>query len=49
LSPQSTIQSYKEGAAFYVPKDEIARIAIFVNDVLEGGEERGKRFLVAMD
>ena len=41
LSPESTIRSYKEGAAFYVPKDEIARIAIFVNDVLEA-EERGK-------
>ena len=41
LSPESTIRSYKEGAAFYVPKDEIARIATFVNDVLEA-EERGK-------
>jgi nucleotide-binding universal stress UspA family protein/CheY-like chemotaxis protein len=41
LSPESTFQSYKEGAAFYVPKDEIARISTFLNDVLEA-EERGK-------
>ena len=41
VSPESTIRSYREGAAFYVPKDEIGRIATFLNDVLEA-EERGK-------
>ncbi len=35
LSVEDTVQSYNLGAAFYVPKDEIAQIAVFLNDVLE--------------
>jgi len=35
LSPDHTISSYKRGAALYVPKDKIADIAEYLNDVLE--------------
>jgi DNA-binding response OmpR family regulator len=35
LSPEHTIKSYKRGAALYVPKDKIANIAEYLEDVLE--------------
>ena len=35
LSPEHTIKSYKRGAALYVPKDKIANIADYLEDVLE--------------
>jgi len=35
LSPDHTISSYKRGAALYVPKDKIANIADYLNDVLQ--------------
>jgi DNA-binding NtrC family response regulator len=35
LSPDHTISSYKRGAALYVPKDKIADIAEYLNDVLQ--------------
>ncbi|MEJ2723716.1 MAG: response regulator [Deltaproteobacteria bacterium] len=41
LSPEDTAKSYKKGAAFYVPKDEISNIRTFLEDVLEA-QERGK-------
>jgi len=41
LSPENTIKSFKEGAAFYIPKDHIADIVTYLNDVLEA-EEKGK-------
>jgi DNA-binding NtrC family response regulator len=41
LSVQDTVKSYSEGAAFFIPKDEIANIATFLMDVLEA-QERGK-------
>ena len=41
LSPEHVMKSFKEGAAFYIPKDEIANIATFLNDVLEA-QEKGK-------
>ena len=43
LSPENTIKSFKEGAASYIPKDEIVNITTFLNDILEAKEE-GKRF-----
>ena len=43
LSPENIIKSYKEGAASYVPKDQIAKIPIFLNDILEA-KEKGKHF-----
>jgi len=43
LSIENTIKSYKKGAASYVPKDEMVRIATFLNDILEA-KEKGKNF-----
>jgi len=43
FSPENTVRSYKEGAASYVPKDEMANITIFLNDILEA-KEKGKSF-----
>ncbi|MBW1998754.1 MAG: response regulator [Deltaproteobacteria bacterium] len=39
LSPDNVVKSYKEGAASYVPKDEIANIATYLNDILQAKEE----------
>jgi DNA-binding NtrC family response regulator len=41
LSPEDTIKSFKEGAASYVPKEGIAKIKTYLNDILEG-KEKGK-------
>ena len=41
LTPENTVRSYKEGAAAYVPKEEIHNIAAFLNDILEA-KEQGK-------
>jgi hypothetical protein len=43
LSPDHVIKSFKEGAAFYVPKDEMQNIATYLNDILEA-QEKGKHF-----
>jgi DNA-binding response OmpR family regulator len=43
LSVDDTVKSYKEGAASYVPKDEMANIAAFLEDILEA-EEGGQNF-----
>ena len=39
LSPDNIKKSYKEGAAYYVPKDEIPDITEHLEDVLEAIEE----------
>ena len=41
LSLKNTVKSFKKGAAYFIPKEEMANIAIFLNDVLEG--ERGEK------
>jgi len=38
LSPDNVARSYKEGAAFYVPKEEMVNITTFLNDILEAQE-----------
>ena len=43
LSPDNIVRSYKEGAASYIPKDEMANITTFLNDILEA-KESGKSF-----
>jgi DNA-binding NtrC family response regulator len=42
LSVDDTVKSFRRGAASYIPKDEIARIAVFLNDILEA-EEKGRK------
>lgn len=41
LTPNNIVKSYKEGAAYFVPKEEMARITLFLNDVLNA-KEKGK-------
>jgi DNA-binding NtrC family response regulator len=41
LSPENIVKSYKQGAASYLPKEEMVNIASFLNDVLEA-KEQGK-------
>ena len=41
FSPEDTAKSYKEGAASYVPKEKIAQITTYLNDILEA-KEKGK-------
>jgi len=43
LSPEDTVKSFKEGAAYYVPKDKISDIVTYLNDVLEA-KEKGEKF-----
>ena len=44
LSPEDTVKSLKDGAASYVPKEEMENIVTYINDVLEAKEE-GKTLL----
>ena len=43
LSVEDTKKSFKGGAASYVPKEEMANIATFLNDILDA-KEQGKNF-----
>ena len=43
LSVENTVKSFKKGAASYIPKDEMTRIATFLKDVLEA-REKGENF-----
>jgi DNA-binding NtrC family response regulator len=43
LSPANIVRSFKGGAASYLPKDEMANIADFLEEVLEA-KEKGKHF-----
>ncbi len=43
LSPEDTLKSYNNGAASYIPKDELSNIAAYLRDVLEA-QEMGKHF-----
>ncbi len=39
LSPESIEKSYKGGAQYYIPKEEMANIETFLNDVLESAKQ----------
>ena len=43
LSPENIVRSYKEGAASYLPKEEMSNIAAFLEEILED-KEKGKHF-----
>ena len=43
LSVEDTVKSYREGAASYIPKEEIANITTYLNDIFEA-KEKGKPF-----
>jgi len=42
LSPDNLVKSLKEGARAYVPKDKIAEIRTYLNDVLEEAPRKGR-------
>ncbi len=44
LTVEDTVKSFKGGAASYVPKEEIANIATFLEDILEG-KEKGRSLM----
>jgi DNA-binding response OmpR family regulator len=39
LSPEDTIKSFKDGAASYVPKEEMENIVKYLNDILQANKE----------
>ena len=41
LTPDSIIKSYKKGAAYFIPKEEMSRITEFLNGILEA-KSKGK-------
>jgi DNA-binding NtrC family response regulator len=41
LNPDTVVRSYKEGAASYLPKEQMVNIASFLKDILEA-KEQGK-------
>lgn len=41
LSPDNIVKSYKKGAAYFVPKEEMGRITTFLNDILNA-RRKGK-------
>ena len=43
LSPEHTVISYQKGAASFVPKEEMASIETYLNDILEA-QTKGKNF-----
>jgi CheY-like chemotaxis protein len=52
LSPKDTVKSFGGGAAYYIPKDKIMDIAVFLNDILEAkakGKSLWSKWLDRMD
>lgn len=45
LSPEDTVKSFKKGASYYIPKEKMADIVTYLNDVIEA-EEQGKNVFV---
>jgi len=43
LSPENTVKAYKRGAAFFVPKEEMANITKFLSDVLDA-KDKGENY-----
>ena len=43
LSPETTMDSFKKGAAYYIPKEKMDQIETYLNDILEA-REKGKPF-----
>jgi hypothetical protein len=43
LSPDNVVKSYEEGAASYIPKEEMANIIVYLQDILEA-KKQGKNY-----
>ncbi|MFZ0240459.1 MAG: response regulator [Desulfobacterales bacterium] len=39
LSPDSVVKSYREGAAYFIPKEEMVNIASFLEEILEARQK----------
>jgi DNA-binding NtrC family response regulator len=39
LSPEHTVTSFRKGAAFFIPKEKMGNLEMFLNDVLEAKEK----------
>jgi len=39
LSPDNIVKSFKKGAAYYIPKDEMVNITTFLHDIFEAMQE----------
>ncbi|MBW2096222.1 MAG: response regulator [Deltaproteobacteria bacterium] len=39
MSPENVEKSQKEGAAFFVPKEKVSDIAVYLNDILDAQEK----------
>ena len=39
LSPENIVKSYKEGAGLFIPKEKMAYITTYLNDILEAKEK----------
>ena len=39
LSPENIIKSYKGGASYYIPKEELVNLEMYLNDVLDAMEQ----------
>ena len=44
LSVKDTVKSFKQGAAFYVPKEEMGNIVTYLSDILEA-QQKGKSLM----
>lgn len=43
LSPKDTVKSFRGGAAYYIPKDRMKDMVMYLTDILEA-KEKGERF-----
>jgi hypothetical protein len=41
MTPENVVKSFQEGAAYFLPKDEMANITSHLDDILEA-KEKGK-------
>jgi hypothetical protein len=39
LSPENVARSYNQGAAYYIPKEEMVNITTFLEDILEAQQK----------
>jgi DNA-binding NtrC family response regulator len=45
LSKENLKKSFKEGASYYVPKDEIGKVDVFLADIIEAKEKKKNVFI----
>ena len=48
LTPENIVKSYREGAAYFLPKEEMVNITSFLEEILEAKQKR-KRHLGQLD